>query len=70
MCLSGIFVAIELKSLDGELSPLQDYNLKKIAESGGIAIVITPDNIEESFLFLETLAKESAKYGIKNPVYQ
>jgi len=70
MCMSGIFVAIELKSEDGVLAPLQEYNLKKIAECGGIAIIITPHNIDASFLFLETLGKETAKYGIKNPVYQ
>lgn len=70
MCLSGVFVAIELKSEDGELSKLQEYNLQRIANCGGIAIIITPDNVDESLLFLETIAKETAKHGIKNTVYQ
>ena len=70
MCLSGIFVAIELKSEDGELSKLQEYNLQRIANCGGIAIIVTPDNVDESILFLETIAKETSKHGIKNPVYQ
>ena len=70
MCLGGIFVAIELKSEDGELAPLQVYNIEKIASCGGIAMIITPHNFDASMKFLENLAEESAKYGSKNPVYQ
>lgn len=70
MCLSGLFVAIELKTDEGETSALQDYNLEQIASSGGIAIIMTPSNFEKCILFLETLGKESAKYGIKSTIYR
>lgn len=70
ICLGGIFVAIELKSEDGNLDPLQRYNIERIASCGGIAMVVTPQNLEASMNFLENVAKEHAKYGSKNPVYQ
>ena len=38
MCLGGIFVAIELKSEEGVLDPLQHYNIQRIASCGGIVI--------------------------------
>jgi len=70
MCLGGIFVAIELKSEGGVLDPLQHYNIERIASCGGIAMIVTPHNMEASMKFLENVAKEHAKYGSKNPVYQ
>jgi len=65
-----MFVAIELKASNGKTSALQDYNLEKIASCGGLAMVITPQNEEESLLFLEKIARESSKCLIKNSVYQ
>ena len=62
MCLSGIFISIELKTEGGTVSKLQDYNLKKIVKAGGIGLVIQPSNLDASIQFLENLAKE----GIKN----
>lgn len=55
-CVCGIFVAIEVKTDDGETSALQAYKLKKIAEAGGVALVIQPNNFEASIQFLENLA--------------
>jgi len=40
-CYGGDFVAIEVKRPDGVLSKIQEAQLKRIAESGGIAIVAT-----------------------------
>lgn len=62
MCLGGLFVAIELK-VDSKLTKLQEYNLTKIHEAGGIAMVLTPRNMEECLLYLETLSKGSVKYA-------
>lgn len=59
MCLSGLFVAIELKSSGGKLSELQKYNMNLIALSGGIALVISPENLEEAMAFLTKVANES-----------
>lgn len=63
-------MAIELKSEGGVLDPLQHYNIERIASCGGIAMIVTPHNMEASMKFLENVAKEHAKYGSKNPVYQ
>jgi hypothetical protein len=66
------------------LKALQHYNIQRIASCGGIAMVVTPHNFEASMKFfeasmkffeasmkfLENVAKEHAKYGSKNPVYQ
>lgn len=59
---NGIFVALELKTEDGVISKLQEYNLKRIEDTGGVSIVLTPDNLEASIQFLENIAKE----GLKN----
>lgn len=54
---NGIFVALELKTEDGVISKLQEYNLKRIEETGGVSIVLTPGNLDASILLLEKLAK-------------
>ena len=54
----GMFVAIELKTDKGRLSPLQEYNLQKIVDTGGISIVMTPKNFQqmiERMLFMVRL---------------
>lgn len=62
MCLSGIFVCIEIKADSGKVSKLQEYNLSKIKEARGIALVVQPSNLDASIQFLENIAKE----GLKN----
>jgi hypothetical protein len=54
-CVCGRFVAIELKTDTGKLSALQEYNLKKITESGGISIVMTPSNFKEEMTGLHEM---------------
>lgn len=68
MCLYGKFVAIELKTDDGIISPLQKYNLEKIKTCSGLALVITPSNTEEMLAVLENLAKGCSNefYGKRN----
>lgn len=41
-CVNGVFVALELKTDDGELDPLQTYKLWRIRECGGVAMTVTP----------------------------
>lgn len=41
-CVNGYFVAIEVKAENGRPSELQKYNVRKIRESGGIAVVLYP----------------------------
>jgi len=38
-CIDGRFVAIEVKRHGGKVSPLQNYQIKAIKETGGIAFV-------------------------------
>ena len=42
-CVNGYAVALELKT-EAKLEPLQEVTLRKIAESGGYAAVVTPEN--------------------------
>lgn len=54
-CVRGHFVALEVKSSTGKTSKLQDYNLKKINDSGGVALVVNPENWEEVKTYLGNL---------------
>lgn len=47
-CVSGKFVAIELKRKGGgRLDPLQGHNLREIHKTQGYALVVTPECFEE-----------------------
>lgn len=46
-CVNGRFVAVELKSSTGRPTELQKWNIEKIQESGGIGLVLYPDQFEE-----------------------
>ena len=58
-CVHGFFVAIEAKAGKGKTTALQDKNIKQIIASGGLAIVVNEDNIEE----LEFLLKHVLRGG-------
>lgn len=45
-CLHGEFIAIEVKAANGKPSELQLYNLRKIHEAGGIALLVYPKDWE------------------------
>lgn len=45
-CISGRFVAIEVKGSNGEPSELQKWNIRKIKESGGIGVILYPEDWE------------------------
>lgn len=47
LCINGYFVAVELKNETGKPSQLQVWNIEKIREAGGIAIILYPDQFEE-----------------------
>jgi len=40
LCWQGVFIAIEIKSDEGELQALQKLHLKLITEAGGVAAVV------------------------------
>ena len=47
VCCNGYFVAIEVKQTKGKPSDLQLYNIDKIHQSGGIAIVLYPNQFDK-----------------------
>ena len=46
-CCNSHFVGIEVKAPTGKPSELQKRNIRKIEESGGIGIVLYPDQFDE-----------------------
>lgn len=68
MCISGVFVAIELKTNTGVLSELQKFNLQAIGSCGGIAIVVMPSNFDESISFLNDVATNMGAMMVPNEV--
>lgn len=47
VCCNGHFVGVELKAPNGKPSELQLWNLRKIEESGGCAILLYPSDFEK-----------------------
>ena len=45
-CCNGYFVAVEVKAPNGKPSELQKMNIRKICESGGIGVVLYPNQFE------------------------
>jgi hypothetical protein len=41
-CCKGKFLAVEVKAANGKPSQLQIYNLRKIHEAGGLAVLLYP----------------------------
>lgn len=52
-CVDGRFLAIEIKAKNGHPSELQKYQIQKIKDSGGLAIILYPHNFEEFKNFIE-----------------
>lgn len=55
VCCKGNFVGIELKAANGKPSQLQLWNLRKIEESGGYAILLYPSDFELFKGFINSL---------------
>ena len=55
-CFEGHFVGIEVKAPNGKPSRLQIYNLKKIDEAGGIAILLYPKDFDKFKKFMFAMA--------------
>ncbi len=54
-CVNGYFVGIEVKAQNGKPSELQLYNVKKIREAGGFAIILYPSGFEKFKKFIVEL---------------
>jgi Holliday junction resolvase len=57
-CCNGRFIAIETKAGKGTTTALQDRELDLIRKSGGVAMVINEDNLDELRLYLASFDEE------------
>ena len=57
-CFNGRFVAIELKTDKGEVTPIQEYRLKQILKAGGLAFSTSPSTWK---MHLEVLTNSLAR---------
>jgi hypothetical protein len=58
VCHQGTFVGIEAKAGKGKTTALQEDNLKRIRDAGGVAVVVNEANIEQLPAMLGDLLKE------------
>lgn len=58
-CINTRFFAIELKTDEGKLSKLQEYNLAQIKNAGGISIVTMPSIWQDTFQFLKKISEDN-----------
>ena len=57
-CCRGSFIGVEVKAPHGKPSELQLYNLRKIDESGGYAILLYPDDFATFKTMIELICCE------------
>lgn len=60
-CVNGYFIGIEVKASKGKPSELQLWNRLQIRNSGGISIILYPDQWEDFKLLIEDLIKRPNK---------
>jgi Holliday junction resolvase len=58
-CVNGYFVGIEVKAQNGKPSELQLYNVQKIREAGGFAIILYPSAFSKFKEFIIDLKKDT-----------
>lgn len=58
-CVNGHFVGIEIKGPNGHPSELQIWNVNKIRESGGFAMILYPSGFEKFKTFVRDLKCDS-----------
>lgn len=56
-CLHGIFFGIEAKAGKGKTTALQDRELQRIRDAGGVAMIVNEENVGE----LKTLLTEEVR---------
>lgn len=57
-CVNGRFVAVEVKSETGRPTALQVWNIERIREAGGIAMVLYPKDFDDFKRLMLELVKE------------
>ena len=46
-CINGFFVGVEVKAMNGKPSEIQLWNKEQIEKSGGISLILYPDDFED-----------------------
>lgn len=59
ICINGYFVGVELKARNGKPSELQLWNIDKIRESNGFAMVLYPSAFERFKKLVEGLKQDA-----------
>lgn len=57
-CINGHFVALEIKADNGRPSELQRYQIDKIRESGGVALVVYPKDFNTLISMIDDLLQD------------
>ena len=70
VCVSGRFVALEVKGPNGKPSPLQIYHCEKIAESGGVALVVWPEDFDQLKELVGRLKKGGCEADVQDLVFE
>lgn len=60
LCVRGFFVALELKSTGGKVSPLQEHKLQAVVKAGGTSLVAFPKNWKQVYKFIFDLANNKS----------
>lgn len=58
-CINGYFVGIEVKAQHGKPSELQLYNIDKIRNAGGFALVLYPSAFQKFKEFIKNLKEDN-----------
>lgn len=64
-CVNGYFVGIEVKAQNGKPSELQLYNVRKIREAGGFAVILYPSAFDEFKKFIIDLNHDTFNREMK-----
>jgi len=60
LCVRGFFVALELKSKGGKVSPLQEHKLQAVVKAGGTSLVAFPKNWKEIYRLIFDMAVDKS----------
>ena len=67
-CLHGNFIGIEVKTNDGTVSAIQDYNHKRIRNSGGVIFIVRTNQLEQFIKQIEKISATIIAAGDKRKV--
>jgi len=56
-CYRGCFIGIECKAGENKITPLQDREIKRIKDAGGVAVVINEKTLGEVAVLLNVIEK-------------